>query len=360
MTGDAGQHVDPPAGVDVERDVARAQAEPAGAGQREGGAAQLGRIDAEQQVVHDRIADEGRVEDVAARDAGVCRRLADQRVHRAAHGLGQLRLAARVHHHVGDPAHQVLAEADLRVHASGGGGDLAARERGQVAGDGGGADIEGRAVGPVVEARPERDDALAPVHGDRGRPFALAERALEALQDMEVTGEIVEAPLLPQRVRQSLEVAAWRVHVGLGDLDVVQTDRGIDGEVAGLGALAHDLLVHLALGRHVDDEVAPDVRRAAQPPALGQRAAGGVARLLLARRAQVLRRALDPELGEVAGTRLHLAAAAEAAAAADRIEIDAERACGVEDRGAEGEAPALAGGREDDEGGRGLAHALTR
>ena len=38
--------------------------------QREGRAAQLGRIDAEQQMMHDRIADEGDLEDVARADAG--------------------------------------------------------------------------------------------------------------------------------------------------------------------------------------------------------------------------------------------------------------------------------------------------
>ena len=62
---DAGQHVDPATGVDVEVDVACLQVEPVRPREREGGAAQLGRIDAEQQVVHDRVADEGGVQNVA-------------------------------------------------------------------------------------------------------------------------------------------------------------------------------------------------------------------------------------------------------------------------------------------------------
>ena len=145
---------------------------------------------------------------------------------------------------------------------------------------------------------------------------------------------------------------------GSDDLDVVQADRGIDGEVARLGALAHDLLVNLALGRHINDEIALDERRAAQPAALGEGAAGGIARLPLARWAQMVGRTLDPELGEVARARLDLTAAAEAPAPAYRIEIDADGAGGIEDRRADGEPPALAGRGEDDE--RGFGHAVTR
>ena len=310
--------------------------------------------------MHDRVADEGRVENVAARDTRLVRNLADQRVHRAAHRLGQLGLAAGVHHDVGDPAHQVLAEADLRVHAPGGGHDGAARYLGQVAGDGGGADVEGRAIDLLVEAGPDRDDARRPVDRHRRRPFAGAERALQALQNVQVGGEVAQTPLLAERVGEALEIAARIVHVGLRDLDVVQPDRGIDGVVPGLGALAHDLLVDLALGRHVDDDIAPDEGRAAQPAVVRQAAAGGVAGLLLARRAQMAGRALDPELGEVAGAGLHLAAPAEAAAPAHGIEIDADGARRVEDRCAGGEPPALAGRREDDERVFGLAHAVTR
>ena len=62
--------------------------------------------------------------------------------------------------------------------------------------------------------------------------------------------------MVVERIGEALEIAARIVHVGFGDLDVVQPDRGIDGEVARLGALAHDLLVNLALGRHVNDEIA--------------------------------------------------------------------------------------------------------
>ncbi len=53
-------------------------------------------------------------------------------------------------------------------------------------------------------------------------------------------------------------------------------------------------------------------------------------------------------LGEIALGDFDLAAAADAAPAADRIEIDAERARGLEQAYAFGELAALAGGGEDD------------
>ena len=62
-----------------------------------------------------------------------------------ADGGGHFLLAARIHHHIGDAAHQVFAEADLRVHQAGGGHHLARREIGEMGGNGGGAHVDGDA-----------------------------------------------------------------------------------------------------------------------------------------------------------------------------------------------------------------------
>ena len=69
--------------------------------------------------------------------------------------------AVRVHHHIGDAAHQILAEADLRVRRAGRGGDAARQQRHQMHGDGGRADVAGDAVGLVLQAGIERDDERA-------------------------------------------------------------------------------------------------------------------------------------------------------------------------------------------------------
>ncbi len=74
MAGDAGQHVDARAAIDVEVDLARPGVDRAGDGEREGRLAELGRVDAEEQMVHDRIADEDGIENVVAVDAALARR----------------------------------------------------------------------------------------------------------------------------------------------------------------------------------------------------------------------------------------------------------------------------------------------
>ena len=56
----------------------------------------------EQQVVHDRVADEDQLEDVVGVDHRLGGELAEQRVERAADGVGHLHVAALVHHDVGD------------------------------------------------------------------------------------------------------------------------------------------------------------------------------------------------------------------------------------------------------------------
>ncbi len=140
----------------------------------------------------------------------------------------------------------------------------------------------------------------------------------------------VEAPLLGERALEALQVAGGLVHVGLGDLDVVEAGGGVHGDLPGLGALAHDLLVDLGFGRHVDDGVALELRLAAEAAAGGE-AADAVVALLdgVPGREGVLGDG-EAVLGELAEGGGDLALGADAAAAADRVEVDAERAGGGE------------------------------
>ena len=83
------------------------------------------------------------------RDAGLARHFGRERIERGTDRLGHLLRAARIHHRVGDPAHQILAEADLRIHGAAGGHDLAGFEVAQVRGDGRRADIDGQCRTPA-------------------------------------------------------------------------------------------------------------------------------------------------------------------------------------------------------------------
>ena len=177
-------------------------------------------------------------------------------VDRLAHGLGHLAVAAGVHHHVADPAHQILAEADLRVHQPGRGDDLAAGEIAEMAGDGGRADVDREAVDAIAKARPDRDDPVAEWTATVTfqAPWRSACCSPWSIRRSQV--ELVQLPLLAQRLLQALEVAGRTLHVGLVDLDIVQADHRIELDRPDLGTLAHDLLVDLALGRDVDHDVA--------------------------------------------------------------------------------------------------------
>ena len=70
VAGDAGQDVDAGVLVQAELDLLGPEVERVGGGEREGGLAELGRVDAEDEVVHDRVADDHRLEDQLA---GRCR-----------------------------------------------------------------------------------------------------------------------------------------------------------------------------------------------------------------------------------------------------------------------------------------------
>ena len=229
--------------------------------------------------MHDRIADERDLQDVVAGDAGVLRELRRQLREAAAHDARQLLLGARVHHHVGDPAHQVLAEADLRVHLAGRREDIPAREIAEMPGDRRRADVERDPVRGVVETRPHRGQVGVVVHRDGDLPRALAQRLLQAREDVVVDREPGELPLALERLAQPAEIARRRGEVGLLDLDVVEPHDGVDLDRVRVGLLAHDLTVHLALGRDVDHELALDVCGAAEAAARREALVGRVCAL---------------------------------------------------------------------------------
>ena len=185
---------------------------------------------------------------------------------RFAHRRGHQRGAARIHHRIGHAAHQILAEADLRIHDARGGDDLAARQIAQVRRDRGRADVDREAEGPLVQSRPDADDLLLGVHRHGDLPGSGAQRRLQHLQHGQIAGEILEAPLGFERLEQPAQIARRIVHVRLLHLHVVQAHHRIQLDRARVGLLAHHLAMHLAARGHVDDHVGLDARRARQAP----------------------------------------------------------------------------------------------
>ena len=218
-------------------------------GQGERRLAELHRVQAEQEVVHDRIADQRDFQNLFRRGTALLRRLAQQIPHRGAHRGGHLPLSAGVHHHVRDPAHQVLAEPDLRVHGAGRRHHLARREVADVGRDRRRTDVHGRAVHPVLQAGPRGDDVAVAVHRDGDAPVTGTQSGLESLQHLEVAAQVHQTPLLAERRLDPAQIAGGVVHVGPGDLDESQPHHRIDANRMHFGPLAHHLPVNLAVGR---------------------------------------------------------------------------------------------------------------
>ena len=119
MSRNTGQQIYMRRRMDVQIKIRGAQPDLIGRGQGKGGLTQLKRINAQKKMVHDRIADKHHVHNQLLVDLGFRCDLCEQPVHALAHGVGHFLGTRRVHHRIADPAHQVFAKPDLRVHHAG-------------------------------------------------------------------------------------------------------------------------------------------------------------------------------------------------------------------------------------------------
>ena len=147
---------------------------------------------------------------VAVGVGGLAQQLADQARRRTrARRAVSSRSRARVHHHVGHAAHQVLAEADLRVHRAGRRQHLAARQVAQVPGDGRRAHVERDAERRVVEARARSPTIVSPSCTATVAVHPPSRRVVCSTGS--TCGSHVEPGELPvplERLEQSLQIAA--------------------------------------------------------------------------------------------------------------------------------------------------------
>ncbi len=135
VAGDARQQVRASARVDGQLQLDGRRPDRAVRGQREWRRAQGHGIDAQHEVMHDRVPDQRDLQDVGGVHLGAFGEARHERRQRVADGAGHLCRSAVMQHRVRDAAHEVLAEPDLRVHHAVGREDGAIREIGEVAGD---------------------------------------------------------------------------------------------------------------------------------------------------------------------------------------------------------------------------------
>ena len=346
MPGDARQRIGDSTLIDLDAQVPRRQVDGLLHGQGEGRPAEFHRADAEQQVMHDRVAYDRQAEDVPQVDARLCSGAGHKLVDGPAHLAGHFSAAFGVHHGVRDPAHQILAEADLRIHHAVRAEHVAAAEVAEMGSNGGRSDVDRHTVDELLEAGPQSEDFRILVHGDRHRPLAGAQQVLEVRQQRGRESR-AQIPLRLHSVEESRLVAAG-AEIRRRHVHKVETNHWIQADRPGVGVLAYDLAVHLAFRWHVDQEVALDGGLATQPVARRERlAAFAVAGLDGPGRRQVLRAGNDAVLGEVAYAADDAAAPAEPAATTDGGDVHAECPRRFEHRCAECELAAVAGRRED-------------
>ncbi len=124
----------------------------------------------------------------------------------------------------------------------------------------------GDAKGALGSARQDRDDVAALAHDDGRSPPPGAQRLLQAPQHREVGLYVVETPLLAERQHEAPEVARGLVHVRFADHDIMQTHDRVRLDDALFGALTHDLLMDLTVGRNIDDKIAAYSRLTTEAP----------------------------------------------------------------------------------------------
>ena len=239
-------------------------------------------------------------------------------------------MAARVHDAVGDTAHQILAEANLRVHRAGRGEDIAGHHVAQMRRHGGRADIDGDTGHAFLQARPDADHLMAVAKGNRYLPVAGTKHRLKLLQDMKITGNLAADTVWPLRFQslgKAAEIAGRLVHVGFAHLDEAEPDDRVHVDLPVVGRLADKLVVNLAFRRDIDDDIGLQRRLAGQAPPLGKPLFLGIAGFDGGHAAQAVRPGGDAVLGEFAGSDINLAAAAQRTATTDGIDIDAKGPC---------------------------------
>ena len=110
------------------------------------------------------------------------------------------------------------------------------------------------------------------VKGDRHLPFAFAQNLLQPGQDGQWRRDRTGVPLGVERGGQTLEIAGGVVHVGRRHSNEQKPGGRIHLDDIFGGCLPHDLPMHLAVRRHVQNRISQDLGLASQAPARRQAA----------------------------------------------------------------------------------------
>ena len=299
-------------------------------------------------MVHDRVAGQSQFDNLGDFDLRLARDFNQQALQGFAHCAGEILFATRIHHHIGDAAHQVFTKADLWIHQTAGGDYIAIGKVAQMRGNGGRTNIYGHAIGFFFESGINRNNISA-ANSDRHLPLARTQHFLQASQHMHRCIQTGDLPLPLQCVAHPAKIGGRIMHIRFGNFHKIEPHNRVNGNGVGFGTLAHHLPVHLTVGRHINQDVATDFGLTAQPPPFRQwTTLRCIARLNGSPVRDMAVGGGNIELRIDTIDHADLAAATNATPTTYRVQIDAQFARSFEHRCAIRHMRAFARGREKD------------
>ena len=178
MTGDTWQHIDARALMRGKSQFGRPHFDRRIYRQRKWGTTQFHRINAQQQMMHDRIANQHNLDHIFCSQVGLFSRTGDQLLQPLNHGFVHFMVTARVHDAIGHPTHQILTKADLRVHRAGRGQHIARYHIAQMCRHSGRAHVDRNPGNTFFQTRPYTHNMVAIAQGDSDLPFTRTQHRL--------------------------------------------------------------------------------------------------------------------------------------------------------------------------------------
>ena len=129
--------------------------------------------------MHNGVGDEAYLENVVNGALCLVTELLKQLVQGVTNSITHLRGSLGVHHHIGNPTHQIFAKTNLRVHDACRSKYRASIEITQVRSHGCRTDVNSDSSRSIIQSRPDADDGLLIMQGDSDSPFPFDECPLQ-------------------------------------------------------------------------------------------------------------------------------------------------------------------------------------
>ena len=213
-------------------------------------------------MVHDRVAHHDHFKNFVWSDIGFVGQIVNQVIDCIANDCGEFLFAAFVHHHVRHATHEVFAEADLWVHYSRTTHHFACCEIDQVSCNCCRPNVDRNSKHRFHEPRPSSDDIarntinFGALNRNGRATVTFINRPVHLGKCIVADGRTCNVVLLGDCVANDLRCSDIVSKLRRRYSDVEEAERWVDNDYTQVQVFAHNLTVHLAHCRNVDDHVA--------------------------------------------------------------------------------------------------------